>query len=278
MKPIYPCLWFDQNARQAADCYVKAFTSSRIVGDSEIVVMADLAGQKFMLLNGGPRFSPNPSISFYVQCTTEAEISHAWSLLSAGGSTLMPLDRYPWSEKYGWVQDAFGISWQLSLGKMAGVEQKISPVLMFTNRYANQAGKAIQYYTSVFKDSTLISASRYSAGQAGPEGTIQHAQFILGGYVIMAMDSPVEHAFTFNEGISFVVECVTQEEIDYYWDKLTVGGAESMCGWLRDQFGVWWQIIPSVLSELMSDPARAPRVTAAFLKMKKFNIQALINA
>lgn len=276
--PIYPCLWLDNQAKEAATFYCSVFRNSRIVADTPIVATFELAGQKFMLLNGGPTFKPNPSISFYVLFDTIEEIDQTWEKLNVGGSVLMPLDKYPWSERYGWVQDRFGISWQLSASKIPGVDQKFSPVLMFTNTYANKAESAIRFYTSIFDKSSVISISKYKAGEPGPEGTVQHAQFKLGDYVLMAMDSPIEHAFTFNEGISFVVECDTQAEIDYCWSKLTEGGSESMCGWLKDQFGISWQIVPTVLGKLMSDPQRSGRVVQAFLKMKKFDIDTLLKA
>lgn len=276
--PIYPCLWLDNQAKEAAAFYCSVFKNSRIVADTPMVATFELAGQKFMLLNGGPAFKPNPSISFYGLLDTREEIDQAWTNLSAGGSVLMPLDQYPWSDRYGWVQDKFGISWQLSLSKIPGVDQKFSPALMFTNTYAKKTEQAIRFYTSLFDKSSVISISKYKAGEAGPEGTVLHAQFKLNDYVFMAMDSPIDHAFTFNEGISFVVECDTQQEIDYFWNKLTEGGSESMCGWLKDQFGISWQIVPTVLGKLMSDPQRSGRVVQAFLKMKKFDIDALVKA
>ena len=139
MDPIYPCLWFDGQAKQAAEFYCSVFKNSRITTDTPMVVLFDLNGSKFMGLNGGPNFK-------------------------------------------------------------------------------------------------------------------------------------------FNEAVSFVVDCEDQAEIDYYWSKLTEGGEESMCGWLKDKFGVSWQIVPKVLGKLMSDPAKAPRVIEAFMKMKKFDIETLMNA
>lgn len=276
--PIYPCLWFDSQAAEAANFYASVFKNSRVVASNPMVATFESAGQKFMCLNGGPMFKPNPSISFYGIFETQDEIEQAWMNLCTGGSVLMPLDQYPWSERYGWVQDRFGISWQLSVTKIPGVDQKFSPALMFTNAHANKAEQAIKHYTSIFDNSSIISISRYKAGEPGPEGTVQHAQFTLGDNAFMAMDSPIQHAFTFNEGISFVVECDTQQEIDYCWNKLTEGGSESMCGWLKDKFGVSWQIVPTVLGKLMSDPQRSGRVVQAFLKMKKFDIEALLKA
>ncbi len=119
---------------------------------------------------------------------------------------------------------------------------------------------------------------RYEAGDGDIEGTVKHAQFTLGNSVLMAMDSSRTHGFEFNEGISLVVECDTQGQIDHYWDRLTEGGSEGRCGWLKDQFGVSWQIVPSVLAQLINDPERSPKVVEAFMKMKKFEIGKLLEA
>lgn len=275
---IYPCLWFDGKAKEAAELYCSAFKNSKITQDASIVVSFELGGQKFIGLNGGPKFTPNPSISFFVVCETMEEIDHAWNTLADGGEVLMPLEKYDWSEKYGWIQDRYGVTWQLGYGKMKDVGQKFTPTLLFTGRHVGRAEEAIQYYTSVFDNSSITGILKYGKDEGETEGTVKHAQFTLDNYVFMAMDSTATHAFTFNEAISFVVECETQEEIDYYWDTLTKGGREDMCGWLGDKYGVSWQIVPLILSALMSDPSRSERVTQAFLKMRKFDIELLKRA
>ena len=276
---LYPCLWFDGHAKSAAELYCKVFGNSQILNDTPMVVMFDLHGQKFMALNGGPMYTPNPSISFYVICETIEEVSHAWKDLLDGGSAMMPLDSYPWSEYYGWVQDKYGINWQLSYGKMDDAHQKFSPTLMFTNDHVGMAEQAIKFYTSVFDNSSIVGILRYAEDDNDAEGMVKLAEFRLGNYLFMAMDSSFMHQFSFNEAISFVVNCDSQEEIDYYWGKLTAdGGQEGMCGWLKDKFGVSWQIVPTILHELLSDPARSERVTQAFLKMNKFDIELLKKA
>ena len=231
-----------------------------------------------MCLNGGPQFKFNPSVSFFVVCETEAEVDNAWKSLLEGGSVLMPLDKYEWSAKYGWLQDRFGVNWQLSFGKLEDVGQKFSPVLMFTGDQNGKAEQSFQFYTSVFDDSSVKGILRYTKGENEVEGAVKHAQFHLGKYVFMAMDSSFPHHFSFSEAISFVVECETQEEIDYYWDKLSAVPEAEQCGWLKDQFGISWQIVPNILGKLMSDPSKSDRVLQAFLKMKKFEIDKLINA
>ncbi len=275
---IYPCLWFDGKAKEAAGYYCSVLDNTSITEENDIVVTFESAGQKFMCLNGGPEYTFNPSISFYVICKSEEETDRLWAGFLEGGSVLMPLGKYEWSPKYGWLSDRYGVSWQFSFGGMEDVSQKISPVLMFTGDQSGKAEQAFQFYTSVFKNSKVKSVARYAKGENDVEGTVKHAQFILENQIFMAMDSSYMHNFTFNEAISLVVECETQEEIDYFWDRLTEGGEEIQCGWLKDKFGISWQIVPAILGQLMSDPSRAGRVTEAFLKMKKFDIEKLLNA
>jgi len=276
--PIYPCLWFDGNAKTAAEFYCSVFENTAISTENPLVVTFESAGQKFMLLNGGPHFKLNPSISFFVVFETIEEVDKTWEKLLNGGSVLMPLDKYDWSEKYGWVQDKFGVNWQLSAGKLEDVGQKFTPSLLFTNAMAGKAEQAVQFYTSVFANSSVRGILKYTADDQDIEGNVKHAQFSLGNQVFMAMDSSWPHEFSFNEAISLVVDCETQQEIDYYWGKLLAVPEAEQCGWLKDQFGVSWQIVPVILGELMSDLSRSERVINAFMQMKKFDIQKLREA
>lgn len=231
-----------------------------------------------MCLNGGPQYQPNPSISFFVIFESLGEIETAWNHLLRDGKVLMPIDKYPWSEQYGWVQDKYGISWQLAFGKIQKVGQKFTPILSFANKQAGRAEEAVHFYTSVFENSSIVGILKYEAGEKEVAGTVKHAQFTLGQQVFMAMDRSLPAAFDFNEAISMVVGCDTQKEIDLYWEKLGAEGEEGQCGWLKDKFGVSWQVVPSILEELMNDPDKAPRVLQAFSKMKKFKIKKLLNA
>lgn len=284
---ITPYLWFDTQAEEAAQFYTSIFPNSKIGeiqhrGDAVMTVRFFLSGQAFTALNGGPMFSFNPSVSFYVVCESEAEIDRAWEKLSAGGQAMMPLDQYPWSKKYGWVQDRYGISWQLTLGKISDVGQKISPALMFTGAQHGKAEKAIHLYTSIFENAGINLLVRYEEGDDDPAvGTVKHAQFRLDGNIFMAMDSSFAHGFVFNEAISFVVHCENQKEVDYFWDRLTAGGGEEMmCAWLKDRFGVTWQIVPDELIRLISDPdpARAQRAVGAMMQMRKIDIEKIRQA
>lgn len=275
---IYPCLWCNGNAKEVATFYSSVFAGSTITDENSMVVTFTAAGQTFMLLNGGPEFKPNPSLSFFVVYETTEEVDAAWRKLADDGKVLMPLDTYPWSSRYGWVQDRFGFSWQLSYGKREEVGQIFTPSLMFTGDNAGKAEEALRFYTNVFAPSSVTGILRYGPNEGDIEGRVKHAQFSLGGNVFMVMDSSHPHGFGFNEAVSFVVECKDQQEIDFFWNSLTAGGKESQCGWLKDRYGVSWQVVPEVLRTLMNDKEKAPRVVQAFLKMKKFDIAALENA
>lgn len=275
---IYPCLWFDGNAKAAAEFYTSLFSNSKIIAENPTVVMWEIKGTTIMGLNGGPKFKINPSISLFVLCETIEETNALWDKLAEGGTIMMPMDKYPWSERYGWLQDKFGMTWQISVVYNKGDKPKITPSLLFTNTHFGQAEAALNFYTSVFENSSKDSVLLYPKEDPNA-GKLMYSEFKLNNYQLIAMDGPGDHKYTFNEAVSFVIDCNTQKEIDYYWNKLTAdGGQEGMCGWLKDKFGVWWQVVPSNLGALMSDPVKGPRVIQAFLKMKKFIIADLENA
>ncbi len=293
MQKITPFLWFDGKAEEAIKLYTSIFKNSKIVsisywGDGspfpkEQVMNATfkLDGQEFYAFDAGPQFKFNPSISFFVVCETEHETDTVWQKLVEEGTVLMALDKYDWSAKYGWLQDRYGISWQISQGNISDVGQKFTPSLLFTGEQHGKAEAAINFYTSIFDNSSITGILKYTAGDNDAEGTVKHAQFSLNKQVFMVMDSSQPDTFKFNEAISLFVKCETQIEIDYFWDKLTAGGGqESMCGWLKDKFGLSWQIVPPVLVELLSDkdPAKAERVMQAMMQMKKIIIADLQKA
>lgn len=290
MQKIVPHLWFDKEAVEAAEFYTSLFGNSRIKsrailhntpsGTTETVTI-ELAGHEFMLLSAGPLFSFNPSISFLIACDTKEEVDILWRRLSEGGTELMPLGAYPFSERYGWTEDRYGLSWQIMFTGADEIRQKITPTLLFTGDQSGNAEKAINYYASVFHNAKIDNILRYGKGEEPDrEGTIKHASFMLEGQEFAAMDSAYAHGFTFNEAISIMVYCRDQEEIDYYWGKLSAVPEAEQCGWLKDRFGVSWQIVPIVMDEMMQtkDEEKLARVTEAFLKMKKFDIAKLKEA
>ena len=289
MQTIIPHLWFDKEAKEATAFYTTLFSDSKVEnittitdtpsGDCDIVTFK-LSGQDFMAISAGPFFKLNPSISMFVVFDNEAEIEEVWNKLVEGGKVLMAYDTYLWAHKYGWIQDRYGLSWQLSMSENHKLEQKITPLLMFTKGLAGKAKDAIAHYVSIFPDAKTEMLVPYEKGEGDQEGFIKHARFTLNGYTMMAMDSSGPHDFMFNEAVSFVVNCDTQEEIDHYWEKLSAVPESEQCGWLKDAYGVSWQIVPTVMQEMMAsgDKEKVARVTQAFLKMKKFDIKTLEEA
>lgn len=273
---IYPCIWCNNNAREMADYYLSIFPEAEIADQNQWVVVLTIHRQRIMLLNGGDMFRPNPSFSLMYLTTDEDEVEAIYAHLTEGGRDLMPLDSYPFSPKYAWVEDRYGVSWQLYAGEEQDIVQKIVPTLMFVGDNNGKAEKAIDFYTSVFPTSEKRGILRYSGNEGETAGNVQHAEFKINDYLLMIMDSSYPHAFDFTDGMSLVVECHTQEEIDDYWEKLTAdGGVESMCGWLRDKNGVSWQITPIVMKDLLLE---SPKVMEVMMTMQKMDIRRLQEA
>lgn len=276
---IYPCLWFNHNAKEAANFYTGIFDNSKIISENSTVVMFEINGTKFTGLNGGGQFKPNPAVSYFVYCEgNDEKLEHLYEKLKEQGEVLMPLGKYDWSEKYAWVRDKFGVSWQLDIDPINNA-QKIVPALLFANDKTGKVKDAVTYYTSVFEESEKIMEYPQPAHSNLPGDILLFAQFKLKQFVFNAISGgEIKHNFDFSEGNSFVIECDTQEEIDHYWNSFAKEGKESMCGWVQDKYGVWWQIIPSVLRELMNAPEKAQKLSESFLKMKKPDIGTLKKA
>lgn len=286
---IVPHLWFDKEAKEAAEYYASIFQNSEVTNVTTIsgtpsgnvdIVSFKLWGVAFTAISAGPMFKINPSISFFVYCDSESEIERLYNKLIDGGFALMQLDKYPWSEKYAWVQDKYGVSWQLDVDSINS-DQKIVPAILFTNEKAAMVKEALNFYSSIFSDSKILLESPWDESAGMPEGSLLFSQFKLNGYIFNAMSGgTMKHEFDFNEAVSFMIFCKDQNEIDYYWDKLTEGGNEQQCGWLKDKFGVSWQIIPEELDEMMDtkNKEQMARVTKVMLKMGKLNLNELRNA
>lgn len=290
MQKITPHLWFDKEAKEAAEFYTSLFPDSKVTnittlrntpsGDTDVVSFV-LAGQSFVAISAGPLFKFTPAVSFHVKCQTKDEVNDIWEKLSDGGTVLMELGKYPFSEKYGWVQDRYGLSWQIIFTGEHEIKQKITPVLMFVGAVCGKAEEAVNFYASVFRNARTDILARYGKGEEpDKEGTVKYAALTFEGQEFGAMDSAHAHPFTFNEAISFIVNCEDQDEIDYYWSKLSAVPESEQCGWLKDKYGVSWQVVPTAMGEMMQQgtPEQVAHVTQAFLKMKKFDIAALKQA
>jgi predicted 3-demethylubiquinone-9 3-methyltransferase (glyoxalase superfamily) len=275
--PIRTCLWFNGQAKEAATFYCSIFKNSKITADNPVVTTFSLNGLNVMALNGGPMYKINPSISLFATISSLNTLDEIWNKLIDGGKALIGIDKYPWNERYGWLQDKFGMTWQLSFSDKKDDDQNIKPCLLFTSTQFGHAEEAVNYYTNVFKNSSITRMIHYPPGDANA-GKVMYSEFKLGDNEFCAMDGPGEHNYTFSEGVSLSVDCENQNEIDYFWDAFTRNGEESMCGWVKDQFGVSWQIVPYNMGTLMNDPQKSQRVMQQLLKMRKLDMAVLENA
>lgn len=294
MQKVILNLWFDHNAKEAADFYTSVFADSKInslsyypkteeegladfqkdLAGKVLTVDFELSGYHFIAINADTTFKPNPSISFFYTCNSKEESDELWKKLSEGGKALMELGEYPFSKYYGWVQDKYGFSWQLMLNNPEGDKRpKIVPSLLFTKEKDGQAKEAMEFYTSVFKDSEVSKNLNTYPPEMGAdrEGKISYADFRLFDQWFAVMDGGQEHEFSFNPAISLMVNCEDQKEIDYYWEKLSANPEFEQCGWLEDKYGVSWQITPANIEELLKVPGAFKRM----MHMKKLDIAKL---
>lgn len=278
MQQIVPCIWFDTAALEAAERYVSLFPGSKIVRtvhypDSAADGLADfqldragtvltvdfeLAGMSFVGLNAGPVFRPTPAISFMVHFQEgEADrLDETWAALTDGGDVLMELGNYPFSPHYGWVSDRYGVSWQLmQVAADAPPRPHIMPSFLFSGAVTNRAQEAIATWSALFSGSGPgVLAVRDQADGVAGAGSLMYGDFALAGQWFAAMDSPVEHAFGFTEGLSLIVYAHGQDGIDHFWAGLSRVPEAEQCGWCKDDFGVSWQITPDNFEELLNRP------------------------
>lgn len=298
MQKIVPHLWFDTQATQAAEFYVNAFgKNSKIThravirntpsGDCDLISFT-LWGFSFMGISGGPAFTINPSISFMLNFDPSADadarknLDALWHKLSEGGKVLMPLQQYDFSQRYGWVQDKYGVNWQLILTKPEGEPRPaVLPSIMFTGDNTGKASEAIDVWTSVFKHSKRGMTVPYPPGAAPePAAKTMFAEFMLEGQWFTAMDSGHMHKFGFNEAVSLLVRSKDQQEIDTLSDALSAVPEAEQCGWIKDKYGVSWQISYEGVETMFGSgtPQQVDRLMAAFLPMKRVNLAALKKA
>lgn len=292
---ITPNLWFD-GAKDAVDFYLDAFGNGQVVNTiyypnsaeegladfqldlagKELAIDFELGGQRFTAINAGPEFTFNPSVSFMVNFDPSIDdqarehLDALWGKLMDGGKVLMELGEYPYSKRYGWVQDRYGLTWQLILTDPDGEPRPfIIPSLMFSGENTNRAEEAANFYISVFENSRVGEVARYQE-DTGPAkaGSVMFADLMLENQWFAVMDSGVEQNFTFNEAVSFAVECKDQEEIDRLWGLLSAVPESEQCGWCKDKYGVSWQIVPANMAELMEKPGAYVKM----MEMKKLVI------
>ena len=297
MQKIVPNLWFDQEAKEAVEFYTSIFPDSKLIsyvelhntppGDTQIITFS-LSGFTLMAFTGRPNLKFNPSVSFMINFDPSRDnkakdrLDTLWDNLAQGGKVLMPLQEYPFSKRYGWIQDKYGLSWQLILTDPNEEERPfIIPSLLFVQDVCGKAEEAGNHYLSIFNDTQKGLIARYPAGmEPDVEGTIMFSELMLERQWFTAADSAQKHDFKFNEAISFLIRCKNQEEIDYYWQNLSADPQAEQCGWLKDKYGLSWQIAPELLEEMLEKGTKEQleSVTKAFLQMKKFDLEKLKKA
>lgn len=290
MQKIIPHLWYDTEAVEAAQWYVKLFEDSKIIhvstipdtpsGDAETVDF-QLAGMRFFAISAGPYFAFNPSISLMVSCSNPQEVDRLYAELNVNGTELMSLGEYPFSKRYAWIQDKYGLSWQIMLVDNMTERRRIRPTLLFAGEACGKAEKALHYYLSIFEGASKGDVNYYQTGEPmDARAKINYAELNLLGNQFIAMDHGFGGDFTFNEAFSLMILCASQGEIDYFWDKLSFAPEAEQCGWVKDQFGLSWQIVPENLNDILANGTEeeVKRINQAVLQMKKLDIAAIESA
>jgi predicted 3-demethylubiquinone-9 3-methyltransferase (glyoxalase superfamily) len=290
---ITPFLWFEKDMKVVVDYYASIFPSVTSSQESELentpsgaVQMKSISiyGTQLDLMVAGPYLPFNPTVSFIINCDTPEEADGLWSKIIVEGKELMPLQAYDFAKKFGWAQDKYGVSWQVLCMEGEKPKDKLVSTLMFCGEVCGRAEEAMGFYSSTFKNSHTDYISHYEADEPFVDDVrakVKHAGFVLDGVRFSVLDSGRKSPLTFNQAISFVVYCADQAEVDYYYNALIQdGGKEVQCGWVNDKFGVPWQVVPRQMTEMLSQGSKEQiaRVTEAFMKMKKFDIQVLEDA
>ncbi|MDP2814144.1 MAG: VOC family protein [Erysipelotrichaceae bacterium] len=290
MHKIIPHLWFDTQAIEAVNFYISLFSGSEIDGITVIkdtpsgdcdFVNFTLAGHTFSAISAGPYFTLNPSISLAVAFEQEKELCEVWEKLSEDGEPLMPLQEYPFCPLYGWIQDRFGLSWQLMLLRPGDITHKIIYSFLFSQAHNGLSEAAAHYYMDVFEEGELNMLEYYEPNEVSPTNAkVKYLNFNIVGEQFSMMDNAYDTKYDFNEGFSFMIMCENQAEIDYYWEKLSHNPEAEQCGWCKDRFGVSWQIVAANWDEVLfkGTEEEKARVTEAFLQMKKFDLAQLERA
>ncbi|QYM76558.1 VOC family protein [Leucobacter luti] len=294
---IVPNIWCSGTAGDAGSFYSQALPNTSFEIESRypttgllpfqeplagepLTVAVSVGGYRLTLVNAGDEFRPNQSISLMLNfdplnysggvLAARAELDATWEALADGGEVLMPLGEYPFSARYGWVADRYGVNWQLMLTDPAGDPRPfVIPSLLFGAGVQNRAAEAIDFYVSVFSNAAAGMRAPYgeSTGPASADA-LMFGEFRIGEQWFAAMDSGVEQQESFSCGVSLEVKCEDQEEIDRLWEALSAVPEAEQCGWLADKFGVSWQIVPENMGELMERPDAFPHM----LQMKKLII------
>ena len=278
---ITPAIWCNGDADEAARFYADVFREARVVEQAPgLAATVSIHGFRLSLINGGDQDTPNPSIScilnfdpllFGGEDQARTYLDELYERLSTGG-VLMELGEYPFSPRYAWVQDRFGMTWQLMLTDPAGEPRPfILPSFMFGDPNHANAEEATEAWINLFDDAHRGALYRYEEGGPMEAGTVMFTDFTLRGIWMTARDSGASQDLTFTPGVSMIVSCRDQEEIDHYWAGLSAVPEAEHCGWCVDRWGVSWQVLPHNIAELMADASTREKL----LHMGKIDLAGL---
>ena len=278
---ITPAIWCDGTADEAAQFYADVFRDASIAERAPgFATTVSIHGFKLSLINGGNQYAPNPSIScilnfdpllFGGEEQARAYLDELYKRLSTGG-VLMELGEYPFSPRYAWVRDRFGMTWQLMLTDPDGDPRPfVIPSFMFGGTNHANAEEATDAWIALFDNARRGALYRYEEGGPLDAGTVMFTDFTLRDTWMAATDSGTFHDFTFTPGVSIIVSCRDQEEIDRYWAGLSAVPEAERCGWCVDRWGVSWQVVPHNIAELMANAATRDKI----LHMGKIDLAKL---
>lgn len=289
MRQIAIQLCFNDQAEEAVKYYTKIFDQSEITREihnpmpkgETVAYDFTIENQAFSAFDGGPDFKMNPSFSLMVSLDTTEEVDALYAKLAEGGKDLMPLDTYPFSDRYAWVEDRFGLSWQIMLAPDVAKNHKIRVSLLFAGQYCGQAEQALKDYTTIFQNAAPGHINYYQEGEAQDvRAKVNYAELNVGDQQLVFMDHGFGSDEEFSEAISFLIVAGAQSEVDYYWEKLSADEEAESMGWLKDSHGIAWQIVPQAYFQIMETATeeQKKRVLDALFKMKRMDVARLENA
>ncbi|HFU4450294.1 TPA: VOC family protein [Streptococcus suis] len=286
MQTIIPHLWYDKDAKEAVAFYVDLFggkvdwtytITDTPSGDSDLIQF-QLGDMTLAAISAGPYFKLNESMSLMVNVASKDEVTRLYQALSEGGRILMPLGEYPFSPYYVWLEDRFGLSWQLSYAPDLDKPYRFDICLLFSQEQVGLAQPMLDYYKDKLPQASVGQLSFYGEGEAAVEAAkLNYAELLVAGQKMIVMDHGYGGEASFNEAFSLMVYVDSQDELNFYYDLLSAVPEAEMCGWVKDQFGISWQIVPRMLMEAYdtASPEKVKAVNAAVMTMKRLDIATI---
>ena len=291
MQTIIPHLWYDTEAKEAVSFYVDLFggkidwtytITDTPSGDSDLIQF-QLGDMTLAAISAGPYFKLNESMSLMVNVASKDEVTRLYQALSEGGRILMPLGEYPFSPYYVWLEDRFGLSWQLSYAPDLDKPYQFDICLLFSQDQVGLAQPMLDYYKDKLPQASVGQISYYGEGEAPVEAAqLNYAELLIGDQKIIAMDHGYGGVASFNEAFSLMVYVDSQEDAESWYERVSAVPEAEICGWAKDQFGISWQIVPRILMEAYdsASPEQIKAVNAAAMTMKRLDfatIQTILN-